>query len=77
MEECGFAGYSEVEIFSTANWWQRDCAEVLDTCIQRTAARFERRSAGDGAHGGNGRAVGGAELDFTRQLAALFDHTLP
>jgi sugar phosphate isomerase/epimerase len=35
MEECGFAGYSEVEIFSTANWWQRDCAEVLDTCIQR------------------------------------------
>jgi sugar phosphate isomerase/epimerase len=35
MEECGFAGYSEVEIFSTGNWWQRDCAEVLDTCIQR------------------------------------------
>jgi sugar phosphate isomerase/epimerase len=35
IEGCGFAGYSEVEIFSAANWWQRDCAEVLDTCIQR------------------------------------------
>ena len=35
MEAQGFAGYSEVEIFSAANWWQRDCAEVLDTCIQR------------------------------------------
>jgi sugar phosphate isomerase/epimerase len=35
MEAQGFAGYSEVEIFSTANWWQRDHGEVLDTCIQR------------------------------------------
>ena len=35
VEGCGFAGYSEVEIFSSRNWWQRDCAEVLDTCIQR------------------------------------------
>ena len=35
IEGCGFAGYSEVEIFSAANWWQRDCAEVLDTCVQR------------------------------------------
>jgi sugar phosphate isomerase/epimerase len=34
-EAQGFAGYSEVEIFSAANWWQRDSAEVLDTCIQR------------------------------------------
>jgi hypothetical protein len=24
-----------VEIFSAANWWQRDHGEVLDTCIQR------------------------------------------
>lgn len=35
MEDQGFAGYSEVEIFSTGNWWKRDCAEVLDTCIVR------------------------------------------
>jgi sugar phosphate isomerase/epimerase len=35
MEAQGFAGYSEVEIFSTGNWWQRDHAEVLDTCIAR------------------------------------------
>ena len=35
MEDQGFAGYSEVEIFSTGNWWKRDCAEVLDTCIAR------------------------------------------
>ena len=35
MEAQGFAGYSEVEIFSTGNWWQRDHGEVLDTCIQR------------------------------------------
>jgi sugar phosphate isomerase/epimerase len=35
VEAQGFAGYSEVEIFSAANWWQRDHGEVLDTCIQR------------------------------------------
>jgi sugar phosphate isomerase/epimerase len=35
VEAQGFAGYSEVEIFSTKNWWQRDHEEVLDTCIQR------------------------------------------
>ena len=35
VEAQGFAGYSEVEIFSAANWWQRDGGEVLDTCIQR------------------------------------------
>ncbi len=35
VEAHGFAGYSEVEIFSTAHWWQRDGAEVLDTCIER------------------------------------------
>ncbi len=35
VEAQGFAGYSEVEIFSTANWWQRDGGEVLDTCIER------------------------------------------
>jgi len=35
VEAQGFAGYAEVEIFSAGNWWQRDRAEVLDTCIQR------------------------------------------
>jgi sugar phosphate isomerase/epimerase len=35
MEAQGFAGYSEVEIFSTGNWWRRDHGEVLDTCIAR------------------------------------------
>ena len=35
VEDAGFAGYSEVEIFSIKNWWQRDCNEVLDTCIAR------------------------------------------
>jgi sugar phosphate isomerase/epimerase len=30
-----YAGYSEVEIFSTQHWWQRDGGEVLDTCITR------------------------------------------
>ncbi len=35
VEAQGFAGYSEVEIFSSGNWWQRETAEVLDTCIAR------------------------------------------
>lgn len=35
VEAQGFAGYSEVEIFSTGNWWQRPHQEVLDTCIAR------------------------------------------
>jgi len=35
MEGQGFAGYSEVEIFSTGNWWRRGTGEVLDTCIAR------------------------------------------
>ena len=35
VEAQGYAGFSEVEIFSTANWWQRDGGEVLDTCIKR------------------------------------------
>jgi sugar phosphate isomerase/epimerase len=35
VEAQGFAGYSEVEIFSTGNWWQRAHDEVLDTCIAR------------------------------------------
>ena len=35
VESAGFAGYSEVEIFSTQDWWKRDGGEVLDTCIAR------------------------------------------
>ncbi|MBL8326352.1 MAG: TIM barrel protein [Rubrivivax sp.] len=35
VEAAGYAGCSEVEIFSRANWWQRDGGEVLDTCIER------------------------------------------
>ena len=35
VEDQGFDGYSEVEIFSARNWWQRDHAQVLDACIER------------------------------------------
>jgi sugar phosphate isomerase/epimerase len=35
VEAQGFEGYSEVEIFSTGNWWKKDHGEVLDTCIAR------------------------------------------
>jgi len=35
VEAQGFAGYSEVEIFSSGNWWRRDGGETLDTCIAR------------------------------------------
>ena len=35
VEDAGFAGYAEVEIFSAENWWKRDGGEVLDTCISR------------------------------------------
>jgi sugar phosphate isomerase/epimerase len=35
VEAQGFAGYSEVEIFSTSNWWQREMDEVLGICIER------------------------------------------
>ena len=35
VEAAGFAGYSEVEIFSAENWWKRPADEVLATCIER------------------------------------------
>ncbi|MGC3965243.1 MAG: sugar phosphate isomerase/epimerase [Rhodocyclaceae bacterium] len=35
LEEAGYDGAVEVEIFSAANWWQRPANEVLDTCIER------------------------------------------
>jgi sugar phosphate isomerase/epimerase len=35
MEAAGYAGFSEVEIFSARDWWQRPGNEVLATCIER------------------------------------------
>jgi sugar phosphate isomerase/epimerase len=35
VEAAGYTGYSEVEIFSTLDWWQRPGDVVLDTCIER------------------------------------------
>ena len=35
IEAAGFAGYSEVEIFSSRDWWQRPADEVLASCIAR------------------------------------------
>jgi len=35
MEAAGYTGYSEVEIFSTLDWWQRPGEETLDLCIAR------------------------------------------
>jgi sugar phosphate isomerase/epimerase len=35
VEGAGFAGYSEVEIFSSRDWWKRPVDEVLRTCIER------------------------------------------
>jgi sugar phosphate isomerase/epimerase len=35
VEAAGFAGYSEVEIFSSEDWWKRPADEVLTTCVER------------------------------------------
>ena len=35
VEAAGFDGYSEVEIFSSEDWWKRPVDEVLATCIAR------------------------------------------
>lgn len=35
VEQAGFAGFAEVEIFSELDWWQRPGGDVLDTCIAR------------------------------------------
>jgi len=35
MENAGYRGYIEVEIFSAADWWKRPGEEVLRTCIER------------------------------------------
>jgi sugar phosphate isomerase/epimerase len=35
MEDAGYDGTCEVEIFSAENWWKRDPDEVLRVCIDR------------------------------------------
>ncbi len=35
VEEAGYRGACEVEVFSAGNWWQRDPDEVLDVMIER------------------------------------------
>ena len=35
VEDAGFDGYSEVEIFSRDDWWKRPADEVLRTCVTR------------------------------------------
>ena len=35
MDESGYRGFHEVEIFSANNWWKRDPDEVLATCKLR------------------------------------------
>jgi len=35
VEQAGYEGFAEVEIFSELDWWQRPGDEVLDTCIAR------------------------------------------
>lgn len=35
VEDAGYTGYCEVEVFSANDWWQRDPAEVLDVCVER------------------------------------------
>ena len=35
VEAAGYAGFSEVEIFSELDWWKRSGDETLDICIER------------------------------------------
>jgi sugar phosphate isomerase/epimerase len=35
VEQAGYSGYVEVEIFSAADWWTKPGDEVLRTCIER------------------------------------------
>jgi len=35
VQDAGYAGPHEVEIFSESDWWQRPPAETLKTCIER------------------------------------------
>jgi sugar phosphate isomerase/epimerase len=38
VEDAGYAGPCEVEVFSAANWWTRDPDEVLDEMVKRFRA---------------------------------------
>ena len=35
VEEAGYEGLCEVEVFSAANWWMREPNEVLNACVER------------------------------------------
>ena len=35
VEDAGYRGHCDVEIFSAQNWWKRDPEEVLRICIER------------------------------------------
>ena len=35
VEAAGFAGFSEVEIFSNLDWWQKSGDDTLRTCVER------------------------------------------
>jgi sugar phosphate isomerase/epimerase len=35
VEDAGYRGHCDVEIFSAQNWWKRDPEEVVRTCIER------------------------------------------
>jgi sugar phosphate isomerase/epimerase len=35
VEEAGYSGLCEVEIFSANDWWKREPGEVLDICVER------------------------------------------
>jgi sugar phosphate isomerase/epimerase len=38
VENVGYEGYAEVEIFSEQNWWRRPIDEVIRVCIERHCA---------------------------------------
>ena len=42
VEETGYAGHCDVEIFSARNWWKRDPAEVLRICSKGATGRWCR-----------------------------------
>lgn len=35
VEDAGYDGLCEVEVFSAENWWRREPGEVLDACVER------------------------------------------
>jgi sugar phosphate isomerase/epimerase len=38
MDQAGYRGPHEIEIFSDSNWWNRDPDEVIQACIARYQA---------------------------------------